>query len=411
MVPRRFVGVEVQRALGITQLGTWLAIVVPFLLVPYRAASMSANVQYLMWIGIVGLVFASADRVTKLWDSLPAEDKWDIPGRALSVSTAVVGAILITFVTQKVWGQVLSAPVWTTLWTVVLIGAAGWRRSLSYYAAAFTVLGSTYFFFLLGSRLGTVVAQNILASAWVIAVPLVFALGQDLLAPRYAPDVKTKWVEAATYVPYGLASIFLAYVIGEWMDYPWAVPALTALPLGLLLLARRFALPRAEVVSVIVMFLAMAQQLGPLVEGNVIALLPGLLVAIAALVVERLVTKYELDPEGPTALVSLLLVVFAVGLAFMAVLRSPSLGVGGWTTAGWSLTSAIVIVAGFTLRNAIYRRVALGGFAFSILRVFLVDVRGLSSGQQTLAFLILGVLLVAVAWLYARFASQVRKWL
>ena len=106
-----------------------------------------------------------------------------------------------------------------------------------------------------------------------------------------------------------------------------------------------------------------------------------------------------------------MLVVSGVGLAFIAVLRSPTLGVGGWTTAGWSLIAGVVIVAGFLLRSSIYRRVALGAFALSILRVFLVDVRGLSSGQQTLAFLILGVSLVAVAWLYARFASQVRKWL
>jgi len=294
----------------------------------------------------------------------------------------------------------------------VLLGAAGWRRSLSYYAAAFTSLGLTYLYFLLGSELGPIVAQNIPASAFVIAVPLVLALAQDLLAPRYVTHVKQAWVAVATYVPYGLASLFLAYVIGEWMDYPRAIPALTALPLSLLVLAQRFALPRAARVAVIVMFLSLAQQGIPLLDGGaVFGMWPALIVAIAALIVERLAQRYTLDSEGPVDRISLMLVVSGVGLAFIAVLRSPSLGVGGWTTAGWSLIAGVVIVAGFLLRSSIYRRVALGAFALSILRVFLVDVRGLSSGQQTLAFLILGVSLVAVAWLYARFASQVRKWL
>jgi hypothetical protein len=44
-------------------------------------------------------------------------------------------------------------------------------------------------------------------------------------------------------------------------------------------------------------------------------------------------------------------------------------------------------------------------------RVFVVDVRSLPSASQMIAFLILGVSLVAVAWLYARFAHDVRRWL
>jgi hypothetical protein len=37
--------------------------------------------------------------------------------------------------------------------------------------------------------------------------------------------------------------------------------------------------------------------------------------------------------------------------------------------------------------------------------------RGLSDTGRTLAFLVLGVSLVAVAWLYSRFATRIREWL
>jgi uncharacterized membrane protein len=139
-------------------------------------------------------------------------------------------------------------------------------------------------------------------------------------------------------------------------------------------------------------------------------LAPALVVAIAAVIVERLATLYYRERWPGVVSLSLALVVSATGLAFVSVSQSDLLG-PAWTTAGWSLTAAVVMVLGFTLRAAVYRRVALAAFALTLLRVFTVDVQGLSSGGQTVAFLTLGLLLVAVYWLYARFSDQLRKWL
>jgi hypothetical protein len=45
------------------------------------------------------------------------------------------------------------------------------------------------------------------------------------------------------------------------------------------------------------------------------------------------------------------------------------------------------------------------------LRVFAVDAMSLPGSAQTVAFLVLGVSLVVVAWLCARFAPEVRRML
>jgi uncharacterized membrane protein len=94
----------------------------------------------------------------------------------------------------------------------------------------------------------------------------------------------------------------------------------------------------------------------------------------------------------------------------VAVYRSESL-VGGWVTASWSITGAMLMVLGFVWKSASHRRVALVVLALSLIRVFVVDIRNLTDQAKVLAFATLGACLIAVAWLYARFAKDLKKWL
>ena len=46
-----------------------------------------------------------------------------------------------------------------------------------------------------------------------------------------------------------------------------------------------------------------------------------------------------------------------------------------------------------------------------LLRVFVVDTQGLSDSARTGVFLVLGLCLVGVAWLYNRFSEELKRWL
>ena len=68
------------------------------------------------------------------------------------------------------------------------------------------------------------------------------------------------------------------------------------------------------------------------------------------------------------------------------------------------------MTAGFVLASALHRRVALAVLALSLVRVLLVDTRELSDTAKIGAFFVLGVSLVGVAWLYARYQARVKEW-
>ena len=80
-------------------------------------------------------------------------------------------------------------------------------------------------------------------------------------------------------------------------------------------------------------------------------------------------------------------------------------------TLAWSGLAVAVFVAGLTLRDRIYR---IGGFAILALaigRIFLVDVWRLETIYRILSFLGLGIVLLALGFVYNRYAEKIRKWL
>ena len=66
---------------------------------------------------------------------------------------------------------------------------------------------------------------------------------------------------------------------------------------------------------------------------------------------------------------------------------------------------------GFLLKSFRHRRVALAVLGACLLRVFLVDTRGLTDTVQTAAFLVLGLCLVGAACLYSRPSEELKDWL
>ena len=80
-------------------------------------------------------------------------------------------------------------------------------------------------------------------------------------------------------------------------------------------------------------------------------------------------------------------------------------------TVAWTGLAVVVFVAGLTLRERIYR---IGGFlilALAIGRIYSVDVWKLETVYRILSFMVLGIVLLALGFVYNRYADRIRRWL
>src|SRR5687767_7214085 len=66
----------------------------------------------------------------------------------------------------------------------------------------------------------------------------------------------------------------------------------------------------------------------------------------------------------------------------------------------WSVYAAVLAAVGFVRRSAAVRWAALGLFGLTVIKVMLVDIAQLKQLYRIVAFLVLGVLLLIVAWGY-----------
>ncbi len=73
-----------------------------------------------------------------------------------------------------------------------------------------------------------------------------------------------------------------------------------------------------------------------------------------------------------------------------------------WLSAWWATYAAVILAIGFRTRLSLLRWTALGLFAITIGKVFLLDMEGLDEIYRIVAFFVLAVLLGAAAWAYQR---------
>ena len=76
------------------------------------------------------------------------------------------------------------------------------------------------------------------------------------------------------------------------------------------------------------------------------------------------------------------------------------------TTLAWGTAAFGLFVLGFALRERRYRLVALAVLAFTLGRLMLVDLSGLPPDQRILTFILLGVMLLAISYVYTRLRGQ-----
>ena len=78
-------------------------------------------------------------------------------------------------------------------------------------------------------------------------------------------------------------------------------------------------------------------------------------------------------------------------------------------TISWSLLAFAVLAAGFLLRERLYRQLALALFGVAVGRVFLIDVWKFETIYRILSFLILGIVLIVVSFVYNRYGDRLKS--
>jgi len=104
--------------------------------------------------------------------------------------------------------------------------------------------------------------------------------------------------------------------------------------------------------------------------------------------------------------------------AFYSLLASLLLAVlifyevsGGMLTMVWGLEGLLLLGGGFPLRDRVQRLSGLALFMICVLKLFLYDLRELETVNRILSFIVLGLILVGVSWMYTRFRDRIQRYL
>ncbi len=82
---------------------------------------------------------------------------------------------------------------------------------------------------------------------------------------------------------------------------------------------------------------------------------------------------------------------------------------GGLLTTGWALAALVLLAAGFAARDRILRIEGLALLLVCIFKAFLYDLRNLETVYRILSFIALGLILLAVSWIYTRFREHILR--
>jgi len=377
----------------------------------------------LFWIATLALLFFQQERISSVVKTLEnGGDEFELYEKLSGGLACVWGGILVIMWTSRIGSATgvvpdFAVPALSVLWGGVLIAAAGFRNDLRIFLGGATVFLVCYFVI---PREYPRLIDSVLATIWVVAMMLGVAVALDLRLDRESPTTGLRRpAQVATYAAYGLGFLLLFAFLENRFGFPWSVVAMSVLPFALISLASRFGAEQATWVAFLtLLFLQLCESVGlftGLASAPSALLLPALLFLTQAVVFERvLCTRHGLPVVGeegdPNPVARLLLIIGTAAVAMVVIYESAIL-VGAWVTACWSMVGAVLMILGFLWKSASYRRVALVALAVCLARVFLVDVRNLSDEAKVLAFAALGVCLLAVAWLYSRFAGDIKKWL
>jgi hypothetical protein len=84
---------------------------------------------------------------------------------------------------------------------------------------------------------------------------------------------------------------------------------------------------------------------------------------------------------------------------------------GSMLTVAWGIEGVALLIAGFPLSDRVFRISGLTLFLVCVLKLFLYDLRHLETMYRILSFIVLGIMLVSVSWIYTRFHDRLKRYL
>jgi len=222
---------------------------------------------------------------------------------------------------------------------------------------------------------------------------------------------------AIVWLAYGPAFFvgfsFLAE-LGATVGEAWRLPPQMILSMAALALAWRARLSRLRFAALAgVWWVILFQTMTHLVSGERPAgmLQSGMVVVLLILVAERIsrTDSFNLEMTIRDRLTAALVAAMAID-AMILLWLAPELG-DHWITVGWTVVAFVLTGLGFIWHDRNYRRAGLALFAISLVRATLIDVARAEPLYRILAFMCLGLCLVAVSFLYSRWGKKIGRWL
>ena len=84
---------------------------------------------------------------------------------------------------------------------------------------------------------------------------------------------------------------------------------------------------------------------------------------------------------------------------------------GSVLTIAWGIEGAALLAAGFPLCDRVQRISGMALLLLCILKLFAWDLRHLDTLPRILSFIVLGLILVGVSWIYTRFRERLERYL
>ncbi len=222
----------------------------------------------------------------------------------------------------------------------------------------------------------TVLAYGMAARAWVIRQRVVYA------------------VAMAGGTLFLLQALSLA-AGGTYSAPLWALAALALAAAG-----ERWSDPVMRICGFSVAGLAFLRCWSVNFEGHSEAILA------AALVAGSFFAAYFLTPRERAGRLY-----YALSGALLITLLLWYAASGSMLTVAWGVEGTAMLGAGFALRERLFRLSGLGLLLLCILKLFLWDLRHLETLPRIFSFIVLGLILVGVSWIYTRFREHVERYL
>jgi len=80
-----------------------------------------------------------------------------------------------------------------------------------------------------------------------------------------------------------------------------------------------------------------------------------------------------------------------------------------WISIGWSILALILTASGFIFRKKQLRIQGLILFSITIFKVFIYDIRGLETIYRTISYIVLGVILLLVSFIYTKYKGKLKE--